>query len=85
MKTPEIIVLCVILFAISGIVAYILTTIIFRKNGRLGRFESLMDYYSNAEQRDGNVVLIVCAVIWLLLMGAIAGISLLITYMKYTK
>lgn len=65
MSKVELIIVCVVLFFVTGVLAYVTATIIFRNTGRLGRSESLWEYFRGAEQKDGNIVTAWWAVIWI--------------------
>ncbi|MBP5222206.1 MAG: hypothetical protein J6Z35_03475 [Lachnospiraceae bacterium] len=70
MSTGKIALVCLVVFLMAGIVAYLITAFYFRKKGKLGSREELFQYYRNAEQKEGNFMVLLWAGIWLALMIA---------------
>lgn len=77
MSKVELVFVCVILFIVTGVLAYVTATIIFRNTGRIGRNESLWEYFRGADQKNGNIVTVWWAVIWIIWMI----VSALIVYL----
>lgn len=80
MKNAETILICLILFVITGIAAYVITTVYYRSKGKMSRYEGLFDYYKKIEQREGNIVMAIWSVVWIVMMLLCAGFCLLWTY-----
>ena len=77
MKTVELVILCIVIFLVTGVLAYVAETILLRRKGRVKREESLLDYYRGIDQKKGNWVVVSWALIWVGLMA----ISALIIYL----
>lgn len=73
MWNDKTIVACIVVFVLTGVLAYLATTIYFRHSGRIGRYEGLWEYYRKIDQKNGNMAVIVFGVIWVVLM-ALSGI-----------
>ena len=74
MKTVETVIICLILFVFTGVVAYLLEAIWFRRIGKIGRYESLWEYFRKIDQKNGNITAAVWAGIWIGLMIVTAAI-----------
>ena len=68
MKTIGTVIICLVLFVITGFVAYLVESILFRNMGIIGRFESLWAYFRKIDQKNGNIAAAAWAGIWVLLM-----------------
>ena len=79
MKTMSIVIVCIVLFIVSGIIAYVAETVLLRSKGKMKRDDSLIRYYRAAEQKEGNKIVITWTAIWLILMV----ISVVIIYFVY--
>lgn len=75
MKTVMTVITCVILFVITGFVAYLVESILFRYLGIIGRYESLWAYFRKIDQKHGNIAAAAWAGIWVLTM-IICGFSI---------
>ncbi len=68
MKKVELVIVCIVLFVVTGCVAYVIETIWYRSKGKMGRNESLAEHYKKIDQKQGNVAAALWAVIWVILM-----------------
>ena len=68
MSKVELIIVFIIVFIGAGFLAYITESIWFRQIGRIGRYESLWEYFRKIDQKNGNITVIVWAVLWIVLM-----------------
>ena len=55
MKKVELVIVCIVLFVVTGCVAYVIETIWYRSKGKMGRNESLAEHYKKIDQKQGNV------------------------------
>lgn len=72
MGKVEIIIIGVIVFLLTGVVAYLLETMLFRHTGRIGSYEGLFEYFKKIDQKNGNIAVIVWGGIWVVLMALTA-------------
>ena len=79
MNKVELVIVCVVMFFVTGVLAYVTATIVFRNNGRIGRNESLWEYFRKIDQKNGNIVTAWWAVIWILWMIVSALIIYLVS------
>ena len=77
-KTVEMILVCLVLFVMTGVLAYITETILFRHSGRIGSHESLWEYFRKIDQKNGNIAAFWWAVIWIIWMIIRAVIAYLV-------
>lgn len=68
MSKVEIGIVAIIVFVITGAAAYVTESLIYRRKGTIGRFESLFEYYKKADQKQGNIAAAVWALIWIAFM-----------------
>ena len=54
MNLVKIIIVGVVLFGISGVLAYLVDSIMLRYFGTIGRYESLLEYFKKIDQKNGN-------------------------------
>lgn len=73
----ELAIICIVVFIVTGVLAYVAETILLRRKGAVKREESLLEYYRGIEQKKGNWVVISWALIWVGLMA----VSALIIYL----
>ena len=78
MNSLSIVIVCIVLFLIAGVVAYVIETVLLRRKGKLKGDESLIDFYREIDQKQGNKVVITWTVIWLILMVLCAVIIYLV-------
>ena len=78
MNSLSIVIVCIVLFLIAGVVAYVIETVLLRRKGKLKVDESLIDFYREIDQKQGNKVVISWTVIWLILMVLCAVIIYLV-------
>ncbi|MBR6477257.1 MAG: hypothetical protein IKS85_02300 [Lachnospiraceae bacterium] len=78
MNSLSIVIVCIVLFLIAGVVAYVIETVLLRRKGKLKGDESLIDFYREIDQKQGNKVVISWTVIWLILMVLCAVIIYLV-------
>lgn len=79
MNIVKIVIIGILVFILTGVVAYVVESIIFRNKGTIGRYESLFEYFKKIDQKNGNIAAAVWAVIWVLLLILTA----LVIYLAY--
>jgi len=68
MNLVKIIIVGVVLFGISGVLAYLVDSIMLRYFGTIGRYESLLEYFKKIDQKNGNKVVVIWSITWVILM-----------------
>lgn len=68
MNLVKIIIVGVVLFGISGVLAYLIDSIMLRYFGIIGRYESLLEYFKKIDQKNGNKVVVIWSITWVILM-----------------
>ena len=79
MKIVDLVIVCGILFIVTGVLAYVTATIVFRNTGRIGRYESLWEYFRKIDQKNGNIVAFWWGVIWVIWMVISALVAYLVS------
>ena len=68
MNIVKIVIIALMLFIVTGFMAYLIDGILLRHVGWIGRFESLWDYFRKIDQKRGNITVVIWSVTWVLLM-----------------
>ena len=68
MNVIKIVIIALMLFIVTGFMAYLIDGILLRYIGWIGRFESLWDYFRKIDQKRGNITVVIWSVTWVLLM-----------------
>ncbi len=68
MSKVEIGIVAVIVFVVTGVLAYVIESVVYRRRGTIGRYESLLEFYKKIDQKQGNIAAAVWALIWIALM-----------------
>lgn len=79
MSKIGIVIVAGIVFIFTGVVAYVIESVIFRYRGIIGRYEGLFEYYKKIDQKKGNIAAAVWAVLWIVLLA----VSALVIYLIY--
>ena len=67
MSNIAIVIVAIIVFVFTGIVAYVIESVLFRHRGIIGRYEGLFEYFKKIDQKQGNIAAAVWAAIWVVL------------------
>lgn len=68
MSRVEIGIVAIMVFVVTGVLAYVIESVVYRRRGIVRRNESLLEYYKKIDQKQGNIAAAVWALIWIALM-----------------
>lgn len=79
MSNIAIVIVAIIVFVFTGIVAYVIESVLFRHRGIIGRYEGLFEYFKKIDQKQGNIAAAVWAGIWVVLIAISAVVIYLLS------